>query len=295
MRLRDSYVRHRRLRRTTSPSFPIILDGLQRLEYRGYDSAGIAVVKDGEMDVRRSAGKLANLEQSHLRRPARRRRTASATRAGPPTAGPPRRTPTRTATARGRIVVVHNGIIENYLELKRELVAEGHTLRSPRPTPRSSRTWSQDEWQDDGLEHGRAARDDAHARAVRAGAAVGRRSRTSSSRSATARRSSSAWARASLRRLRRAGDPRATPATSCSWTIARWPWSRARACSSRSLDGTPSSAARTDAHDLGSGAWPRRAATSTSCSRRSSSSRARARHDPRPRLARHGADRSSTR
>ena len=73
------------------PVVPIILDGLKRLEYRGYDSAGIAVVKDGVMDVRRSAGKLANLEQSIWRR--RSMATmASVIRDGPRTAARPRRT-----------------------------------------------------------------------------------------------------------------------------------------------------------------------------------------------------------
>ena len=68
-------------------------------------------------------------------------RTASATPAGPRTAVPRKKTPTRTAMAPGGIVVVHNGIIENYLALKRQLI-EKATNSSPRPTPKSSPTWS---------------------------------------------------------------------------------------------------------------------------------------------------------
>ena len=78
---------------------PILIDGLRRLEYRGYDSAGVAVVRNGEIDLRRSAGKLARLEEVHRDHTARRASTASATRAGRPTAGRPRRTRIRTATA----------------------------------------------------------------------------------------------------------------------------------------------------------------------------------------------------
>ena len=81
---------------------PVLIDGLRRLEYRGYDSAGVAVVRDGAIDLRRSAGKLSNLEDGHRRRPDRPATTASATRAGRRTAGRPKRTPIPTATAPAR-------------------------------------------------------------------------------------------------------------------------------------------------------------------------------------------------
>ncbi len=61
-------------------------------------------------------------------------RSGSATRGGPPTAGPPRRTPIPTPTARGTLVVVHNGILENYLEIKERLLGEGHVFRSETDT-----------------------------------------------------------------------------------------------------------------------------------------------------------------
>jgi hypothetical protein len=80
---------------------PVIIDGLRRLEYRGYDSAGIAVVRGGELLRRRAAGKLGNLSDSLAREPLTVS-GGSATRAGRPTGGRPRRTRTRTRTGPAR-------------------------------------------------------------------------------------------------------------------------------------------------------------------------------------------------
>jgi glucosamine--fructose-6-phosphate aminotransferase (isomerizing) len=106
---------------------PVIIEGLRRLEYRGYDSAGIAVgsPSSATLEIRRAPGKLHNLEEVLREHPLDGTYGIGHTRWA--THGRPTEEnahPHRDCT--GRIVVVHNGIVENYLELKRELTIQGH-------------------------------------------------------------------------------------------------------------------------------------------------------------------------
>ena len=130
---------------------PVLIEGLRRLEYRGYDSAGVAVVHDGAVELRRSAGKLSKLEDVISADPIHGDYGVGHTRWA--THGRPTEEnahPHRDCT--GRIVVVHNGIIENYLDLKGELQRQGHRFVTETDTEIVAHLVER-EMKDDGLEN----------------------------------------------------------------------------------------------------------------------------------------------
>ena len=150
-------MRHRRLRRAPAGAGDPARRACAKLEYRGYDSAGISVIADGEIESVRAVGNLDDLREARRRaaaeraaaarrgRHARRRRPASATRAGRRTGASTRPTPTRTST---RPTASTSSSTASSRTTSRSSSACSTWARSspPRPTPRSSPTWSPTTW-----------------------------------------------------------------------------------------------------------------------------------------------------
>ena len=112
---------------------PIILEGLKKLEYRGYDSAGVAVLSGGKIELRRDSGKISHLEALVKEKPLSGSPGIGHTRWA--THGEPNERNSHPHVGyKGQVVIVHNGIVENYLEIKDELMAEGIQFNSDTDT-----------------------------------------------------------------------------------------------------------------------------------------------------------------
>ena len=118
----------------SNAAVPVVIEGLRRLEYRGYDSAGVAWVQRGELCITRAQGKLSALEEKLAKEPVSMATCAMGHTRWATHGVPAERNAHPHASNDGRLAIVHNGIIENYQELKEELLQKGYVFHSETDT-----------------------------------------------------------------------------------------------------------------------------------------------------------------